>query len=47
MNNESEKNEMFRDIYKSSLRASYFGAMQNPDFVKKSAMHIKNIKNIE
>ncbi len=30
MNNENDKNEMFKDMYKSAIRVSYFGGMNNP-----------------
>jgi hypothetical protein len=45
MKPENDKNEIFKDIYKSAIRASYFGGMQNPEFMKKSKMNIKDIND--
>ncbi len=47
MNTENNKNDVLKDMYKSAIRASYFGGMNNPQFLKKSALNIKDISNIE
>lgn len=30
MNTENNKNDVLKDMYKSAIRASYFGGMNNP-----------------
>lgn len=41
--NNSERNEALKSMYRSGVRASYFGHMQNQDFIKKSKLDFSRI----
>lgn len=41
MKAEDKNKEMFKDMYKSALRASYFRAIQDPESMKKSKLQIE------
>ncbi len=43
MQGENKNNEMFKDMYKSAIRASYFMGNQDPNFVRKSRMQVEDI----
>lgn len=42
MNPNIEKDEMFKQLYKSAVKASYFGGMQDPGFAQKSKLQLNN-----
>lgn len=43
MQGENKNNEMFKDMYKSAIRASYFMGIQDPNFIRKSRIQIEDI----
>ena len=45
---QSDAEEAFRQLYRSGIRGSYFGAMQNPTSIRKSNVQADfNKKSIE
>lgn len=49
MNEDNQKKDMLNDVYQSAKRASYFLAIDNPEFIKKSKLKIdkKEDENID
>ena len=45
--NRGTDEEALREMYRSAVRASYFGGLQNQDFLKKSRMQLNNIAKEE
>ena len=43
MKSGSDREEALQSLYKTAIRASYFGGMQDPHFLRKTNMQIKQM----